>query len=106
MRRMADLAAVLVVWAFAGTAVTETNASTMRAAMLVLAMNPLCIIKSPRLLKRMLPVRAIQHFFHKLHTLEIQDLRVLFLAPVERHADLPGTRKDARVFDGCLVHNF
>src|ERR1700737_2474635 len=106
MRRMVDLAAVFVVWALAGTAVSEMNASAIPAAALVLEMNRFCIFKPPRLFaKRMLPVWAIQHFLDKLHTLEIQDLGVLFLAPVQRHADFPGARKDARVFDRCLVRN-
>src|SRR5882762_34571 len=102
MRRMADFAAVFVVWALAGTAVSEMNASAIPAAALVLEMNRICIFKAPRLLAmRMLPVRAIQEFLDKLHALEIQDLGVLFLAPIERHADFPGARKDARIFDRC-----
>ena len=53
----------------------------------------------------MLSVRAVQQFFDKLHALEIQELRVLFLAPVERHAHLPRAREDVRIFDSCFVRD-
>src|SRR5579864_641898 len=49
MRRMADLAAVLVVWALAGTAVSNRNASAIPAAAPVLEMNRFRIFKPPRL---------------------------------------------------------
>src|ERR1700680_4178109 len=106
MRRTDDLAALFVACALAGTAVTTTNATAIKAAALVFEINPFCIFQSPRLLtKRMLPVRAIQHFLDKLHTLEIQQLGVLLLPPVQRHADFPRARKDTRVFNRRLVLN-
>src|ERR1700687_2234196 len=97
MRRVADFVAVFVVWALAGTAGSERSASAIPAAALVLEMNR-PIFKPPRLpAKRMFPVRAIQELLDKFHALEIQDLGVFFLAPVQRHADFPGARKDARI---------
>src|SRR5713101_6166597 len=98
MRGRADFAAVFVTWPAMGRAVREIHASAIPTA-LVLEMNRFHISTPPRLLvKRMLSVRAIQQFFDKLYALEIQELRVLFLAPVERHAHLPRAREDVRIF--------
>ena len=46
------------------------------------------------LLVPLLPEVAVHQFFHKLHALEFQQLRVLFRRPVQRHADLPGPREN------------
>src|SRR5262249_21326073 len=54
----------------------------------------------------MLTVRAVEQFLDKLNTLEIQKLRILFLAPVERHAHLPRTSEDLRVLDGRLIGDY
>src|SRR5580658_9161159 len=55
--------------------------------------------------ERLFAPLAVQQLFHKLRTLEIQELRVLFLTPVKRHAHLPGTREDLRIFNGRLVRD-
>src|SRR5262249_3453684 len=52
--------------------------------------------------KRTFSVLPIEQFFDELHALEIQELRIFFLAPVERHADLPRAGEDDRVFNGRL----
>src|SRR5271165_5305432 len=46
---------------------------------------------------------AVQQFFHKLRALEIHQLHVLLLPPVQRQADLPGTREDRFILDRRLV---
>src|SRR6266851_5908832 len=55
--------------------------------------------------QRLLAPLAVQQFFHELHTLEIHQLRVLFLTPIERHAHLPWARKDLGVFDRRFVRH-
>src|SRR5262245_51770333 len=55
------------------------------------------------LLDRLLPKMTIEKFFGKFHTFEFQELRLLFQAPVERHAHLPGPGEDFRVLDRGLV---
>src|SRR3984957_725402 len=95
---------VLATWAGSKRAVSD-NAVTITVA-LVPDMNRFRIFIPPRLFaKRVLPVRAVQQFFHKLDALEIQKLRILFLAPIERHTDFPGSCEDVRILDGCLVGN-
>src|ERR1700682_4845843 len=104
---MVDFAAAFVVWAVTETAVSEINASAIPAATLVCEMNRFLMFKPPRLLaKRLLPIWAIQQFLDKFHALEIQNLHVLFLAPVQRHADFPGAREYLRVFDRRLERNY
>src|SRR5438270_536453 len=101
MRRMPEPAAVFASWALAGTAVMDRTASAIPAATLVLEINRFCIfIPPPLFAERLLPIRAIQQFLDKFHALEIQDLGILFLTPVQRHADLPWAGEDVRIFYG------
>src|SRR6476659_519926 len=46
----------------------------------------------------------VQQLLHELDALVFEDRRVLFEAAIQRHADLPGSGKDFRVFDRRLVH--
>src|SRR5215467_9962105 len=48
---------------------------------------------------------SVHQFLDKFHTLEIEKLCILFLPPVERHADLPRTREDLGIFNCGLVRN-
>src|SRR4029077_14835486 len=101
----ADFATVFVTWPAMRRVVREINV-TATPTTLALEMNPSRISTPPRLLaQRMLSVLAIQQFVDKLLALEIQQLRVLFLAPVERHAHLPRGREDIRIFDRCFVRD-
>src|SRR5262245_30337585 len=61
--------------------------------------------KASWLLARLLLVWAVEEFFRKLHTFEIQKLRILFDHAVERHADLPWPREYRRVFDCRLIRH-
>jgi hypothetical protein len=49
--------------------------------------------------ERLFSVVTVHQFFDELYALEIEQLRVLFLAPVEWHTDLPGSGKDDRIFN-------
>src|SRR5437667_6908478 len=58
----------------------------------------------PRLSRqRILPPLAVHQLFDELHALELDQLRVLFRASIERHADLPWPRKNARILDCGFV---
>src|SRR5438552_5942087 len=46
---------------------------------------------------------SIDELFRELHTLEFQGLDVRLHASIQRHADLPRTRKHLRVVDRGLV---
>src|SRR5436309_11280656 len=47
---------------------------------------------------------SIYELFRKLDTLELQGLDVRLHTPIQRHSDLPGTRKHLRILDRGLVH--
>src|SRR5215510_1673963 len=60
----------------------------------------------PRLwLQRLLTPLAVHQLFNKFHTLEIHQLRVFLLTPVQRHAHFPWTCEDLRIFDGRFVRD-
>src|SRR6202022_117876 len=46
---------------------------------------------------------SIHQFLGERHTLELQELGVLFQAPIERKTHLPGAREYLWIFDGCFV---
>src|SRR5438132_215071 len=56
--------------------------------------------------ERLLPKFAVHQFFHKLHALEIQELHVLLLTLVQRHADLPRPREDFGVLNGRFIRDY
>src|SRR2546428_2736923 len=53
--------------------------------------------------ERLFAPLAVQQFFHELHALEIHELRVLLLPPVQRHGDLPGSRENVAILDCRFV---
>jgi hypothetical protein len=74
---------VLVTWATAGRVATEINPRAVPIA-LVPEMNRFGISSPPRsLVERMFSVLPVQQLFDELHALEIQELCVLFLAPID-----------------------
>src|SRR5262249_966940 len=58
---------------------------------------------SPTLLTRLLLQLSIDYFFDKFHASKFENLCVLFLAAVERHAHLPRPRKHLRILDRHFV---
>src|SRR5215510_8595275 len=50
------------------------------------------------LFKRNFAEMTVDHVLREFDALVFQDLRILFHAAVERHADLPGPRKYVRIF--------
>src|SRR5579883_1858675 len=113
MRGRSDLAALVAVlficsgaWPAVGRVVREMNPSTIPTA-LVPEMNRFGISSPPRsFLKRMFSVLAVQQLLDKLHAFEIEELRILLLTAVERHADLPGPCEHDRVLNGRFVRHY
>src|SRR4249920_3285397 len=52
---------------------------------------------------RLLAQMPVDHIFGKFHAPEFHDLRVLFGATIEGHADLPWSREHIGVLDGGFV---
>src|SRR3989442_6528928 len=55
------------------------------------------------LLVRLLAIRPQKQLFRVLRAFELQELHIFLETSIERHADLPGSRKDLRILDQSFV---
>src|SRR5271169_865089 len=97
----ADLAAC----ASAGSAVSAKMAAAATNAAAGTRNGCLIRLSSPTIISELLLFLqiSVNQFFGKLNTFEFVELRVLFLAPVEDRADLPGPRIYRVVVDHRFV---
>src|SRR5690349_8827945 len=91
----------------AAAGITVQSIRTAHANTLINIANQLRISSTslPLLTQWIFAPLAIHQLFDEFHTLEIQKLHILFLTPVQRHADLPGASEDVGILNCRLVGN-
>src|SRR4029077_4960112 len=58
---------------------------------------------APGSLARCFAKLPIHQFLNKLDALEFHEAEIFLYVSIERHTDLPGSRKDFRVLDDCFI---